>query len=392
MKTGDDFPRLTNSSSIRFAFLAYLALSSVWLIIALRFSQTGWDFTQFYIAAHLPVSSLYNRTEFVATGTKLLAPIGINYYPPFVRPAVFALGLKPLTLFSYWGAYWLWAAVGFVSYLATLLILFRRFDLPKNLLPAFALFTPSLFGIVTGQDANVYLLVLVGALLLILSGREIVGGLMLALCAYKFNLLLFLPLVLIFKARWKSFFAFIVGTSAAALLSALLAPTSHYFVLLRSIPQLTIGFIPGGLHGVAIRTGHELVYFPLAAVGSAFCAYLIWKLPLVDAFGVAVTGALLLGYHVTWYDCALLVFPICVAWRASSKGAHAWLLALLVLPFGWILGKEAFQVIAETILLLLFARRLLPLGRQRPECSFPISRSNSSALLTKASSTSFCRP
>jgi hypothetical protein len=356
MKTGNDFSRLTNFRSISFTFLAYLALSSVWLIIALRFSQTGWDFTQFYIAAHLPVSSLYNRTEFVATGTKLLAPIGINYYPPFVRPAVFALALKPLALFSYWGAYWLWAAVGFAAYLATLLILFRRFDLPKNLLPGFALFAPSLFGIVTGQDANVYLLVLVGALLLILSRKEIAGGLMLALCAYKFNLLLFLPLVLIFKARWKSLFAFTIGTSAAAALSALLAPTSQYLVLLRSIPQQTIGFIPGGVRGVAIRTGHELVYFPLAALGSAFCIYLIWKLPLLDASCVAVTGALLLGYHVTWYDCALLVLPICVAWRASSKNARAWLLALLVLPFAWILGKEAFQVAAETIILFQLTR------------------------------------
>lgn len=346
----------TSQRAFIFSAFAFFALSSIWLIVAIRFSETGWDFTQFYIAAHLPVSSLYNRTEFAAIGSKLLAPIGINYYPPFVRPALFALALKPLALFSYWGAYWLWAGVGFAAYLAALLILFHWLALPKNLLPAFALFTPSLFGIVTGQDANVYLLVLVGALLLILSEREVAGGLLLALCAYKFNLLLFLPFVLLFKARWKSFFAFVIGTAAAALLSALLAPPSQYLALLRSIPQLTIGFIPAALRGVCIRTGHELLYFPFAAVAAAFCLYLIWKLPLVEAFCVAVTAALLLGYHVTWYDCALLVLPICVAWRNAGSKMRASLLALLVLPFLWILGKEVFQVIAETIILFPFAR------------------------------------
>ena len=363
----------TSQRAFIFSAFAFFALSSIWLIVAIRFSETGWDFTQFYIAAHLPVSSLYNRSEFVAIGSKLLAPIGINYYPPFVRPALFALALKPLALFSYWGAYWLWGAVGFAAYLAALLILFRWLALPKNLLPAFALFTPSLFGIVTGQDANVYLLVLVGALLLILSEREVAGGLLLALCAYKFNLLLFLPFVLIFKARWKSFFAFVIGTAAAALLSALLAPPSQYLALLRSIPQLTIGFIPGALRGVCIRTGHELLYFPFAAVAAAFCLYLIWKLPLVEAFCVAVTAALLLGYHVTWYDCALLVLPICVDWRNAGSKTRASLLALLVLPFLWILGKEIFQVIAETIILFPFARMafVAPTTPRGPGVRFP---------------------
>jgi glycosyl transferase family 87 len=349
-------PSKPNIGSTLLACIAFLALSSLWLLVAVRFSETGWDFTQFYIAAHLPIRSLYDHAEFAAMGRKLLAPIGIYYYPPLVRPAFFALALKPLAFFSYWHAYWLWAAAGFVAYLATLLIIFRWLALPKNLLPAFSLFSPSLFGIVSGQDANVYLFVMAAALLLIVSGREIAGGLVLALCAYKFNLLLFLPFVLLFKARWKSIFAFAIGTAVAALLSALLAPPSQYLALLRSIPQLTIGFIPGGLRGVSIRAGHELLYVPLALLGSVFCIYLIWKLPLIEAFCVAVTSALLLGYHVTWYDFALLVLPICVAWRSASSQMRAALLALLVLPFLWILGKEVFQVVAESIVLFPFAR------------------------------------
>ena len=343
--------------SILWPALAFLGLSSLWLLIAIRSSLTDWDFTQFYIAAHLPVSSLYSRSAFIAFGQQFLAPIGVKYYPPFVRPAVFSLALKPLALFSYWHAYWIWAAAGLASYLAALLILFRRLKLPTHLLPWFALFFPSMFGLITGQDANVYLLVLVCALLLIVSGKEIAGGFLLALCVYKFNLIIFLPLVLLFKASWKSLLSFSAGALAAALASAALVPPPKYLALLHSIPRETIGFIPGGIRGLAIRAGHPGWYFPVAAIGAAACIYLIWKLPLLEAFCVALTGSLLLAYHVTWYDCALLVFPVAVACARLAARTRAVALTLLFIPFDWIYGREAFQVFVEVLILSYFAAK-----------------------------------
>src|SRR4029077_14309605 len=95
-------PALRNIRQLALAGAGFFGFSSIWLLIALRFSQTGWDFTQFYIAAHLPVQSLYEHAAFVAVGEHCLAPIGVKYYPPFVRPAVFSLALNPLALFPYW--------------------------------------------------------------------------------------------------------------------------------------------------------------------------------------------------------------------------------------------------------------------------------------------------
>ena len=340
--------------SVVYSCLAFLGLSSLWLAWGMRFPQTGWDFTQFYIAAHLPVRSLYSRPAFLDFGEKSLAPLGIHYYPPFVRPAVFSLALKPLALLPYWSAYWVWAAVGFAAYAVTLFILFRWLALPKALLPAFAAFTPSLLGIITGQDANAYLLVLVSGLLLVVREKQIAGGCLLALCAYKFNLIIFLPLVLLSKARWKSVSSFGIGTAAAALASAALVSPSEYLALLRTIPIHTVGFTPGGIRGIAVRAGHAGWYYPCALAGAALCVYLIWKLPLVEAFCVAITGGLLLAYHVTWYDCALLVLPIAVAWRGASTITRAVLLALLLFPVLWFVSKEILQVVAETLLLLRF--------------------------------------
>ena len=65
------------------------------------YSDTGWDFSQFYIAASIPTDSLYDRATYEQFGMDELAPLGVNYYPPYVRPAVFALPLKLLALFSY---------------------------------------------------------------------------------------------------------------------------------------------------------------------------------------------------------------------------------------------------------------------------------------------------
>jgi hypothetical protein len=335
--------------------LTFLALSAIWLVIAVRYSETGWDFTQFYLVAHLPIHSIHDREVFVQLGERLLGPQGIHYYPPFVRPAVFALAAKPLAWFSYWQAFWIWAGIGFLSYVASILLLRRRFALPEAMLPAFALFFPSLFGIVTGQDANTVLLVLLASILLLLDGRNLVGGLLLALCAYKFNLILFFPLVLLVKARWSALISLVSGVSIAAFASAMLAPASSYLALLRTIPRITIGISFGGLHGVAIGLGNEWWYFPAAAAAGMFCVFLIYKLPMLEAFCVAIVAALLLGYHAAWYDCTLLVIPIAVAFQKAAKATRAALVLILALPGVWAFGGAFVQAMVEIFLLAYFA-------------------------------------
>ena len=75
-------PSKPNLGSTLLACIAFLALSSLWLLVAVRFSETGWDFTLFYSAAHLPIRSLYDSAEFVADGAagahrnQLLSAIG----------------------------------------------------------------------------------------------------------------------------------------------------------------------------------------------------------------------------------------------------------------------------------------------------------------------------
>src|SRR5438309_2662499 len=87
----------------------------------------GHDFTAFYLAGRMPLKSLYDQAEFRALGQRLLAPQGIQYYPPYVRPAVFALPLRLIGWMPYRSAFAAWLAAQYACYLCALAITFRRF-------------------------------------------------------------------------------------------------------------------------------------------------------------------------------------------------------------------------------------------------------------------------
>ncbi len=345
------FPAAENYISI----MAFLVVSSAWIVSGRHVPIAGLDFPAFYIAAHLPFKDLYSPAAFTAFGIDRLTQAGVTYFPPYVRPAIFVLLLKPLAYFSFWHAFYLWAAIGFCAYAAALYLLLRWLELPKALPVAFAAFFPAQFGIVTGQDTTVYLLVLLASLLLLLRGKEVAAGCLLAVCTYKFNLLLLIPVVLVCKARWRTMLSFILGAFSIALASAALTPLSQYVSMLRLIPAQVKGLMLGSIRGVTAAIGHHDWYYPIAFLGLMGCIYLIWKLPMKEGFCVAIVGALLFGYHVAWYDCTLLVIPIALAWRHCGVVFRTVLLALFAFPPAWVRGTQLFEVLAESVLLLWFA-------------------------------------
>src|ERR1043166_5213613 len=164
----------------RIFWVAFLGVSAIWFRVP--FGGFAWDFSQFYIAARIPTHLLYNNSAFNQFGRIQLASLGVDYYPGFLRPAAFVPLLKPLGWLSFWHAFWVWETVAFASYSVAVFLLIRRFELPKALLPAFALFFPALFNIINGQDIDVYFLVLLVGLLFLLDGKCSVAGALLALC------------------------------------------------------------------------------------------------------------------------------------------------------------------------------------------------------------------
>ena len=113
-------PRKTVRDVAWLSAAAFLTICAGWLLFATMFRDTGLDFSQFYLAGSLPSALLYDRAAFEAAGQELLAPAGVNYFPPYVRPAVFALPLKALAVLSYRQALAVFSAVQFAFFLNAL--------------------------------------------------------------------------------------------------------------------------------------------------------------------------------------------------------------------------------------------------------------------------------
>jgi hypothetical protein len=311
-----------------------------WVALALKSPQSrGWDFPVFYIAAHLPTHLLYNHSAFASFGRQHLLPLGVHYYPPFyIRPAVFSLLYRPIMAMAYWNAFWVWAAAGLSAYLASALILIRRFHLSGFLLPAYAAFFPALMGIMSGQDIGGYLLVLTTAFLLLEKESDALAGLTFALCLYKFNLIILIPVMLLLHRRHRALTWFAVGGLFIAAASIALASPLEYLSVLIHGPKQIPGFFPVGLPGFSAAIHQPWCYPVLAVVVLIVCCRLIPLLPVAEAFCVAITGTLLISPYVTWYDSTLLALPLAVVFaRAGTVMRVCCVGALFALPL-WVSG------------------------------------------------------
>ncbi len=320
------------SPDITTACAVFFLLCCGWLIFANAFRGTGWDYSQFYIAGSIPLESLYDRDVYEGFASRELAPVGVTYFPPYVRPAVFALPLKAFSPLSFFTARAVFFALQFVCYLVVLRLSFQRFGARVGILPLFALSYPALMGIITGQDPHTIALLAFGGLLLLEKNRDVVAGLLWSLCLYKFNLSLGLPLLLLVRGRYRALGSFVAGGAVLAGGSMLLAPPSEYLALLGDIERYTIEFSPAngiGLRAIALTLGIDWLYPAGAALVCGSGVVLLRRASLPVAYVLAILGSAVCSYHVNWYDAAILT-PCFVFLLADGRNAVRWLpLALL---------------------------------------------------------------
>lgn len=356
--------KLPTPRAALFATCLFALLCVGWMWIGAAFSQTGWDFPQFYIAAHVPAHALYDRAAFQDFVRTHLAPAGVAYIPPYVRPAVFSLPLRLMMWPPYRTAFLLWAAIQVAFLIASLALLWGRFPrIPALFVGALGFFFPAMFGVITGQDANAQLLLLTLGLALLCAGNGWAAGAVLGLAVYKFNLVLLVPVFLLVRRQYTAL-AWFMGTAAAlGAASTLLAPPASYVQMLTQIQRYTTGFGPErmlGLRSLAYALGAPNLFWIVAASAVLLAIWAMRVLPLAESFSVAVLTSLLCAWHVNWYDGALLVIPMMVAFRPQ---AAVWrkvvTCALLATPI-WI-----FLPRVSTLLVLALWLAFLAAARER---------------------------
>jgi hypothetical protein len=352
---------------------------SQWVLSARSSPQVGWDFPVFYIAGRLPLRLLYSPAAFASFWQQHLAPIGVPHWAPYVRPSVFSFVLRLIAALPYYHALWLWLGAGLCAYLVTVVLLIRRFQLPGFLLPAYACFFPGIAGIIGGADASFIFLALVIALLLFEQKRDVVAGVFLTACLYKFNLIFLIALLLPLQRRYRACVAFGLGALLVAGSSIYLTPVREYATAITEASRRTPGFFPVGLKGFSAAIGLPGSYPVLALAALGLCLWLMWRLPFRDAFCAAITGALLISPYVAWYDSTLLALPLAAIFARSGLAVRvACMVALVAVPLwrygGGNNGPIGFTHVGVEVLLLSYFVWVAADAPQRCD-TFPTSRS-----------------
>jgi hypothetical protein len=335
---------------------AALAGTILWFRFSLG-ADLRHDFTAFYLAGKIPPKSLYDQDAFRSAGERWLAPQGVSYYPPYIRPAVFAVPLRLLSSFSYRRAFAVWLVLLYASYIAAIAMAFLIFRPPFYVLALFGAFYPALIGPTVGQDASIEAAIIGASLALLLVKRDVAAGAVLACALYKFNLILLLPLVFVAHSRYRALVSFCICGSLLAGVSALLSPTSTYVRLLKHLPEYD--HVPAGLTS-AVRiilsaAGLGGLYIPLAVLAAIATFVAIKHLPIQEGYCLAIIACYLFAYKVAWYDATILVIPLVAAFRRDS-GAMAIPALFLLLPVLWILFESGTVI----MLLVLYAGFALP--------------------------------
>jgi hypothetical protein len=332
----------TTAGARRIAFIVAASLAALYAAVAIvatshthhRVGLGGaplfYDFSTFYQAAAFAdaghAASAYDDRA-MATAQMASFP-GSTVRLPWNYPPIFQLMLMPLAALAYVPAWLVWSGVTFGLYARVMQRLVSADRLWLLLLaPAAAV---NLF---VGQN-GLLSTALIGGGVLLLSRRPIIGGAVLGMMAYKPQLAVMIPLVLICGREWRALLAACVSAVALGLLATAVVGIDPWIDFLhkatqpsaivsssssdwRSIPSVMVMALSVGMGG----RFSAICHWSAAAV-SGGAALWIWGKTRDARVRVAAlaAAALLVTPYLRAYDLALLTLPIALLLSGSEKG------------------------------------------------------------------------
>jgi hypothetical protein len=283
----------------------------------------------------------------------------------WIKPPFYAAFMWPLAQLPFDWALWIWRALG-VCALAGFVWLW-----PGNRFAAAAMlawFLPVAANFTAGQDVAFVLLFVMAGYRLVERRRLFAAGLVLGLCAVKFHLFLFLPVLLIQKRLWRTCAgAATTATVLAGLSFAAGGPhwIPHYLAALRTLGPF---YDSGGFAYPNLRCLFH-GYSPAFFLAAAFTLLIVWLLirsaSLAHAFAAVIIGGLLLAPHSTLCDLTLLAPVMLPAAARSGLARYPSLLLMTPLP-ALIFGGVDTWVVLMMLLLFLLWYEMSRAGATRP--------------------------
>jgi len=328
-------------------FLALLALPFRDMILNGRN-----DFSAFYAGAKLAhTEALYHHDT--------ILPMVRTGWPDapdqevFLRAPFYAVLLSPLAALPYHAALALFTTLTLASFL-WFVVRFSKECPELAILAAFSI--PMYFNINGGADVPFLLPCIGGFILLSRRGRDFAAGLLLALCAIKFHLFVFVPLLLLFKKRWRT----LLGASAGTIVLTLIGGIGLIVPWLKTMFSPLITEMPvwkwcpaPNIHGlVTVLGGNSKIEFALVALVATF---FVWACARIHDFELLLALSLICGLLVSFHNFAyddLLLMPVLVLVAPSRLLRN--LIGLALTPIAYF-ALFAGGLYAAVLPLMLFA-------------------------------------
>jgi len=330
--------------------LAVMAANIVLAVQGIRAGSRGMaDWAGFYLAGRMVADGrsayLYELAAQVDYQQRLFGMVRSTV--PFNHPPFEALVFAPLSLLPFAQSLYLWALIN-------VLLLFATAHWLRPLLsaeipwreaavwcPALA-FAPIAVALMQGQDSVLQLFFFALAFIALKRNRDALGGGVLALALIKWHLVVPVALILLLRREVKAITGFAAAAAALMLVSIAAAGVDgamQYPMLLKYTAELLD--LPNAMPNVrgfiaAFSVGET--FLRVATIAISVVVFLLAAVAPRPAekrglwfdldFGLAITVAALVGYHVYLHDLTILFLPLILL--TSALVEHKRWLGLLV--------------------------------------------------------------
>lgn len=334
-------PRMWPNGILRIepGLLFFLVLVFAVLFVTHQAAEAHFDFGVFYYAARMVLDGsrhqLYDVGAQHAFQARFDRPFSqLFYYPPFVVLPFLAIARLPMLL-----AYSIWTAISLVLLIISVRILAIQASVDYGNWPILLslAFMPVSSCLVHGQLSIVVLASYVSAYLLWREGRLFLGGVLLSVATFKFQLVIGFVAVLLVRRRWREIGGYATGAAFLLVTSVLITgvqPLLRYPAFIRQ-SEGGVGSEPANMANwrgfVTLLASDHVGWVIVLSLATVLWAARAWT-SLEIGFSAALLAAMLVSYHFNPQDLTLSLIPFFLTRRAGlMPPQHLPLVAFFVL-------------------------------------------------------------
>lgn len=323
-----------------------LGLAVVTVALALDIAhgpeRIGIDFHTYFAAATVGLQQgwahIYDQS-LIAAAQQQLVPSESSQ--PFLSPPPVAWLVAPLTLFSYWVAYFVWAVFTFVS-LGAALAWSGASTGTSRWVAVIAALAPwwVLNAVILGQVVPLVAAGVVVAWRLLREDNEVAAGLVLSVIFLKPNTAILVPLALLAAGRVRAFSVWLAAGTMLTLVAALTVGghgmSAYANELLGPLPSTAATLT---LKGAVGATGIVVSVMRVLVVGIVLVTAYKLRATIGLVISAGIIGTLTVTPYLYTSDLCLLSTAAWIVWEECT--APAWRVPL---AFGWVLASRYLAV------------------------------------------------